>query len=115
MTTGGVAAASPRVRRPPASPTPEPRGEVTGGQHLNAFCELVCDVVRLAGFDGEELRFRAGVELPGYNRPQKKRDMVVIRENRLCAALEMKSQVGPSFGNNFNNRSEEAIGSSADS
>lgn len=26
----------------------------------------------------------------------------------------MKSQVGPSFGNNFNNRSEEAIGSSVD-
>ena len=27
---------------------------------------------------------------------------------RLVAALEFKSQVGPSFGNNFNNRTEEA-------
>lgn len=26
----------------------------------------------------------------------------------------MKSQVGPSFGNNFNNRTEEAVGSSVD-
>jgi restriction endonuclease XhoI-like protein len=90
------------------------RGEVTGGQHLNAFCELVCEIVRSAGFDGEELRFKTRVELPGYYRPQKKWDVVVIRGNKLCAAMEMKSQVGPSFGNNFNNRSEEAIGSSAD-
>jgi Restriction endonuclease XhoI len=28
--------------------------------------------------------------------------------------MEFKSQVGPSFGNNFNNRSEEAIGSATD-
>ncbi len=73
------------------------RGEVTGGQHLNAFCELVCEVVRSAGFDGAELRFKTGVELPGYYRPQKKWDIVVIRENKLCAAMEMKSQGGPEF------------------
>jgi hypothetical protein len=30
------------------------------------------------------------------------------------AALEFKSQVGPSFGNNFNNRTEEALGSATD-
>ena len=29
-------------------------------------------------------------------------------------ALEFKSQVGPSFGNNFNNRTEEAIGTAID-
>ena len=39
---------------------------------------------------------------------------MVVRDGRLCAALEMKSQVGPSFGKNFNNRSEEAIGSATD-
>lgn len=32
----------------------------------------------------------------------------------MIAAVEFKSQVGPSFGNNFNNRSEEAIGSAHD-
>jgi hypothetical protein len=32
----------------------------------------------------------------------------------LVAALEAKSQVGPSFGNNFNNRTEEAMGSALD-
>jgi len=29
-------------------------------------------------------------------------------------AVEFKSQVGPSFGNNFNNRNEEAIGNAED-
>jgi hypothetical protein len=32
----------------------------------------------------------------------------------LIAAIEAKSQVGPSFGNNFNNRTEEAMGSALD-
>ncbi|MBZ0109802.1 MAG: PaeR7I family type II restriction endonuclease, partial [Candidatus Scalindua rubra] len=30
------------------------------------------------------------------------------------AAVEAKSQVGPSFGNNFNNRTEEAMGTALD-
>ena len=57
---------------------------------------------------------RAGVELPGYYRPTKKWDLVVISNDRLVAAIELKSQVGPSFGNNFNNRTEEAIGNAVD-
>jgi hypothetical protein len=41
-------------------------------------------------------------------------DLLIINESRLVAALELKSQVGPSFGNNFNNRTEEAIGTAVD-
>ena len=37
-----------------------------------------------------------------------------MRKGHLVAALEFKSQVGPSFGNNFNNRTEEAIGTAVD-
>ena len=37
----------------------------------------------------------------------------MLHEGRLIAALEFKSQVG-SFGNNFNNRTEEAIGTAHD-
>lgn len=40
--------------------------------------------------------------------------MLVIHQGRLVAALEFKSHVGPSFGNNFNNRAEEAIGTAHD-
>lgn len=90
------------------------RGQVTGGQHLNEFVSLFCSLVAEAGFVGDEVRFRTGVELPGFYRPTKKWDVVVIRKRRLCAAIELKSQVGPSFGNNFNNRTEEAVGSSVD-
>lgn len=32
----------------------------------------------------------------------------------LVAVIEFKAQVGPSFGNNFNNRTEEALGNAAD-
>jgi hypothetical protein len=96
------------------SPDAGTRGEVLGGQHLGGFENLLVEVIRSAGFAQNEIRMAVGVELPGYFRPTKKWDVVVVRNNRLCAAIEMKSQVGPSFGNNFNNRSEEAIGSSAD-
>lgn len=39
--------------------------------------------------------------------------MLVLHRDRLIAALEFKSQVG-SFGNNFNNRTEEALGTAHD-
>lgn len=39
---------------------------------------------------------------------------MVIHKGELIAATELKSQVGPSFGNNFNNRTEEAIGTAHD-
>jgi hypothetical protein len=90
------------------------RSEVTGGKHLDGFTRLICELVLLSGFETADLRYRSGVELPGFYRPQKKWDVVVARNGRLCAAIEMKSQVGPSFGNNFNNRTEEAVGSSTD-
>nr|WP_240978834.1 PaeR7I family type II restriction endonuclease [Longimicrobium terrae] len=90
------------------------RSEVTGGQHLKGFTGLLCDLISSAGYQSSELRFKSGVELPGFYRPTKQWDIVVVRNGRLCAAIEMKSQVGPSFGNNFNNRTEEAVGSSTD-
>jgi len=40
--------------------------------------------------------------------------LLVLFKGELIAALEFKSQVGPSFGNNFNNRAEEAIGTGHD-
>ena len=36
------------------------------------------------------------------------------RGGRYPLGVEFKSQVGPSFGNNFNNRTEEALGSATD-
>ncbi len=89
------------------------RGEVTGGKHLDGVLALIVEVAQAAGYSEDEIRTRAGIDLPGFFRSQKRWDLVVIRNGRLCAAVELKSQVG-SFGNNFNNRSEEAIGNSTD-
>jgi hypothetical protein len=57
---------------------------------------------------------RQALELPGYYRPTKEWDLLVVTEGHLLAVVEAKSQVGPSFGNNFNNRTEEAMGSAMD-
>ncbi|MBW2702905.1 MAG: restriction endonuclease, partial [Deltaproteobacteria bacterium] len=40
--------------------------------------------------------------------------ILVVHNDCLVAAIEFKSQRGPSFGNNFNNRTEEALGTAED-
>jgi hypothetical protein len=90
------------------------RGEVTGGTQMGAMEVLVADILCDAALNKVDVRTRTSLELPGYYRSEKKWDLIVISDNQLVTAMEFKSQVGPSFGNNFNNRSEEAIGSATD-
>jgi Restriction endonuclease XhoI len=90
------------------------RGEVTGGAQMGAMEVLVADILCEAGLNKIDIRTRTSLELPGYYRSEKKWDLIVVSEGQLVTAMEFKSQVGPSFGNNFNNRSEEAIGSATD-
>jgi hypothetical protein len=90
------------------------RGEVTGGTQMGAMEVLVADILCDAGLKKVDVKTRTSLELPGYYRSEKKWDLIVVSEGQLVTAMEFKSQVGPSFGNNFNNRSEEAIGSATD-
>jgi hypothetical protein len=90
------------------------RSAVTGGAHMDGFIELLTKLVIEAGIDRSHVFYRESLELPGYFRPTKKWDFLVVVKGQLVAALEAKSQVGPSFGNNFNNRTEEAMGSALD-
>ena len=91
------------------------RAGVTGGQNLDGFASLMIDLVKANGLPHAQIhQKRAVLTLPGYFRPTKLWDFLVINEGRLVAALELKSHVGPSFSNNFNNRTEEAIGTSHD-
>lgn len=91
------------------------RSEVTGGQQMNGFVKTIVELMVQAGvletdiYSGQRL-----TNLPGYFRPMKAWDIVVVSNGQLVAAIELKSQVGPSFGNNFNNRTEEALGSAED-
>lgn len=90
------------------------RSAVTGGKQMDQFCKLVSTVLRDAGLGDADIYLNDKLDLPGYFRPTKKWDLLVVSRGRLIAAMEFKSQRGPSFGNNFNNRSEEAIGTATD-
>lgn len=91
------------------------RGAVTGGKNLDGFRDMIVDVVkRFAPHGTQVFRDKSLVVLPGFFRPSKQWDLLVMFRGRLLAVLELKSLCGPSFGNNANNRCEEAIGSGCD-
>ena len=75
---------------------------------------LLTEVLLSAGLDRSSIRVRTSLQLPGYYRAEKKWDLLVVVDRQLLVAVEFKSQVGPSFGNNYNNRTEEAIGNAED-
>ncbi len=90
------------------------RGAVTGGKQLDGFVDLICELLIFNGVPRECIFTTSDLELPGYFRPNKKWDLLVVDGDELVIAIEFKSQVGPSFGNNFNNRTEEAMGTALD-
>jgi hypothetical protein len=90
------------------------RAAVTGGKQMDGFVRLVRQLLIDAKVPDACIAVDKRVELPGWFRAEKKWDLVIVHENELLAAVEFKSQIGPSFGNNFNNRTEEALGSATD-
>src|SRR5579859_1251964 len=90
------------------------RSAVTGGAQMNGFVNLVRDLLCESGLPKTHVYCEKYIELPGWYRPEKKWDLLVVSDKKLFAGIEFKSQVGPSFGNNYNNRTEEAIGSATD-
>jgi hypothetical protein len=87
------------------------RSAVTGGAQMNGFINLVRDLLCATGLPKPHVYCDKFIELPGWYRPEKKWDLLVVADKKLFAGIEFKSHVGPSFGNNYNNRTEEAIGS----
>jgi hypothetical protein len=103
-----------RQARAHGNQDPGLRAGVTGGGHLDPLAELVKDVLVDAGIPAKEINCaRSNLELPGYFRAEKKWDVVVVHEGEFVAAIEFKSILG-SFGNNMNNRTEEALGNATD-
>jgi hypothetical protein len=90
------------------------RSAVTGGAQMDGFITLFRDLIVDAGLDNHYIHEKKALQLPGFFRPTKEWDLLVIKNGQLIIAIEAKSQVGPSFGNNFNNRTEEAMGSALD-
>lgn len=89
------------------------RSAMTGGAQLDGFICLLATILEDAGLANHTIFTRKTV-LPGYFRPSKNWDLVAVADGELLATIEFKSHIGPSFGNNFNNRVEEALGSATD-
>jgi hypothetical protein len=80
---------------------------------MDGFVSLVRDYLCENGLPRTQVFCEKEIELPGWYRPEKKWDLLVVANGVFLAGIEFKSQVG-SFGNNYNNRTEEAIGSATD-
>lgn len=81
---------------------------------MRGFCKLIEHLLKNNGLQDGHIYLNQKLELPGFFRPTKNWDLLVVHDGILLAAMEFKSQKGPSFGNNFNNRTEEAIGTAHD-
>lgn len=92
------------------------RSAATSGGHLDPVIDLIERTsIELGGVEPVGVkRARRVPVVPGYFRPEKEWDLLLMKSNQLCAVIELKSHCRPSFGNNFNNRAEEAIGSATD-
>jgi hypothetical protein len=90
------------------------RSAVTGGAQMDGVIALLSEIIMESGIPESCIFHNQALQLPGFFRPTKEWDLLVVKKGQLLLALEAKSQVGPSFGNNFNNRTEEAMGSALD-
>lgn len=91
------------------------RGAVISGKNLDGFTQIIKRIAVYCGLPESSVitTGRKTLTIPGYFRPTKSWDAIIFHKGYLLAVFELKSQVG-SFGNNFNNRSEESIGSATD-
>ena len=84
-------------------------------KNLAGFEELMADIVRANGLEEADIYRKNGLlTLPGYFRPSKFWSLLIFFRGHLVALMEFKFQTAPSFGNNFNLRIEQAVGSAYD-
>jgi len=75
------------------------RSAVTGGAQMDGFIHLFTEIIVEAGMNERYVFRKRLLELPGFFRSTKEWDLLVVKNGYLVAAIEAKSQVGPSFGN----------------
>ena len=67
------------------------RSAVTGGAQMDGFIDVFTALIVEAGISGEFIFRRRSLELPGYFRPTKEWDLIVVKNGNLIAATEAKS------------------------
>ena len=90
------------------------RSAVTGGAHMDGFTHLLTELIVRAGLPERFVFRKKALELPGFFRPMKEWDLLLVKDQTLVAAIDLESQAGPSFGNTFDSRVERALGSALD-
>ncbi|WP_030170283.1 PaeR7I family type II restriction endonuclease [Spirillospora albida] len=89
------------------------RSAVTGGAHLDGLNRLVLDEIEATGAAGLEIRTHRKATLPGFYRPTKAWDLLVLQQGSPVLVVEYKSMNG-SEGRNLNNRADEIFGMAED-
>lgn len=89
------------------------RSQVLGGSQMDGFAQLIENVLVDVGIPREAVLHDHSAVLPGYYRATKRWDIAVVLNDNLLAVMELKS-IASSFGNNLNNRIEEAVGNNTD-
>ncbi len=89
------------------------REGVRSGKTLDAFVDILKWVVHNNGLPNAKVLTGKKAQIPGFFRPTKSWDVLIMDDNTLIAAIELKS-IADSFGKNANNRNEEALGSGVD-
>jgi hypothetical protein len=89
------------------------REGVRSGKTLDAFVSLFTWIVHNNGLPDAIVLTGRSAQVPGFFRPTKSWDLLIMNHNTLIAAIELKS-IADSFGKNANNRNEEALGSGVD-
>lgn len=89
------------------------RAEVTGGRHLDELQALLVRIFVDAGIPAHLMDVKKR-PISGYFRRDKSWDVVVMVADRVVGIIELKSMAGDSPGQNFNNRTDEALGQAMD-
>lgn len=61
---------------------------MTGGKQLDGFVKLIKEILVLNGVPEKCIFIDTDLELPGYFRPNKKWDLLVVDKNELVIAIE---------------------------
>lgn len=67
------------------------RSAVTGGAQMDGFIDLFTELTTHIGIPEQCIFRKKAVELPGFFRPTKEWDLLIVRNRTLIAAIEAKS------------------------